>query len=90
MESGCIADSYSGVASFAAQLMGENLAVSATAIDPVIVDYFSGEAPEAGGTTRTEREPLLAPGEPGEGIVSCDAYSRVTQSLTVRPLNPGG
>lgn len=88
METGCNQFGYNGVILMTAQIVGQNLSVNAVALDPLILDFFSGAAPEKGGTTFLERAPLLAPGEPGEGIPPCDAYSKVTQSLTVRPLEP--
>lgn len=88
VEHGCNHFPYSGVILMTGQIIGENLSVNAVALDPLILDFFGGAAPEKGGTTYQERAPLLAPGEQGEGIPPCDAYSKVTQSLTVRPLEP--
>ena len=88
LENGCIADSYSGVILMTAQIVGDNLSVYAVPQDPFFIDIFSGDAPEEGGTTIEERGPELAPGEQGQGIPSCYAYSSITQSLTIRPLEP--
>lgn len=87
-EHGCNNFSYSGVILMTAQVVGENLSVNAVALDPLIVDFFGGTAPEKGGTTRVERPPELRPGDPMQGIPSCYAFSKVTESLTVRPLEP--
>lgn len=88
LENGCKAYAYSGVIYMNAQIIGENLSVNSTPKEPFFLDFFGGEAPEKGGTTTVDRPPILAPGQNGSGLPSCYDWSRIVQTLTVRPLDP--
>ena len=88
MEEGCKQFGYSGVIFMNAQIIDEMLNIYAAPYDPFTLDLFGAKVPEEGGTVVEVRPPELGPGDPVTGIPSCYAFSKITWTTTVKPLEP--
>lgn len=85
----CKQEPYSGVALVIGEVRGETLFILLQLEDRLFsAGFLAGEAPQSGGTTHQERAPELTPGEQPPVGATCYAWSTITQSLTVRPLEP--
>lgn len=83
----CQSAALNGTATVIGQVVGDNLSVTGTVIDPPRLDagILVGEAPLSGGTTQQQRPPDLAPGQTAVGA-NCYSYSTITQTITVTPV----
>lgn len=86
----CRIGAYTGTALIVASVRGDQLWVSALLTDPPRLDagILEGLAPLSGGTTHQEHAAELAPGDPPPVGAGCYSYATISQTLTVKPVEP--